>query len=83
MKIRNCAWEKDLQCNKKAVWARGRLIATQCPKSVITAQSLRFLELFQVWKGSGGGCDLSMDAKSAEAILILEQEWMAEQKNEQ
>ncbi len=82
MKLRNCAWEADSQVNSRAVWARGRLITKQCPKSMISADSLRFLEVFQVWKQLGGGCVLEMDARSAEAILILEKEWLAEQKND-
>ena len=58
-------------------------MVTQCPKSMISAQSLQYLELFSSWRQLGGGCDLSMNAKTVEAIVLLEQEWLAEQNNEQ
>ena len=53
----------------------------QCPKSVITAESVYYLETFRWWKQLGGGCLWSMDAKAADAILLLEQLWEAENKN--
>ena len=45
----------------------------QCPKSVITAQSLSFLERFRIWKAFGGGTPWSCEAKAAEAMLVLEE----------
>lgn len=50
----------------------------QCPKSVISAQSLHFLEQFRYWKDSGRGSLSSMEAKTAEAVLVLEQAWRME-----
>lgn len=50
----------------------------QCPKSVISARSLHCLEQFRYWKQSGQGSLLSMDVKTAEAILVLEQVWRME-----
>lgn len=47
-------------------------MTTQCPKSLITAQSLSLLEQFRIWKEFGGGTPWSLEAKTAEAILILE-----------
>jgi len=54
------------------VWARSGVTTTQCPKSVITPQSTSFVEHFQIWKEFGGGMPWEMQAKIAEAILVLE-----------
>ncbi len=81
VKIRNCAWLKSDAPPQRVVWARGRIISKQCPKSVTTGQSLRFLEIFQTWRGLGKGFDLQLNARDAEAIQLLEREWMAEEKH--
>ena len=48
-------------------------MAFHCPKSIVTAQSLSFIEQFFYWRSCGG--DLwSLDAKSADAILLLQEE---------
>ena len=52
----------------------------RCPKSLITAASIFYLELFHIWK-EGGGSLLPMDAKSADALLLLEREWKAESQH--
>jgi len=39
---------------------------------VITPQSMSFVEHFQIWKEFGGGMPWEMQAKTAEAILVLE-----------
>ena len=57
-------------------------MSTQCPKSVISAKSLYFMDLYERWKRLGKGCMLSLDAKSADALMVLEQEWLAEQHDE-
>lgn len=63
------------------MWARGKTVAFRCPKSIATAQSLNFIEQFLYWRGSGG--DLwSLDAKSADAILLLKEEFEKEKTNE-
>jgi hypothetical protein len=82
VKIRNCAWLGGGQRESaKVVWARGRAISKQCPKSVISAESLRFLDMYNVWKSLGKGCIMSLDARSAEAIELLEREWLAEKEH--
>ncbi len=83
MKIRHCAWTDEGQAvDKKVIWARGRVIATQCPKSLISNDSLAFLELFDNWQSMGGGSLFAIDAKSADAIRLLQQEWNTETQNE-
>jgi hypothetical protein len=82
VKIRNCAWlSKGDAASARAVWARGKLISRECPKSVISAQSLAFLEMFQIWRSLGKGCDTAMNAREAEAIELLEREYMAEDQH--
>jgi hypothetical protein len=83
VKVRNCAWAaQPAQAPKrrKLVWARGKVVTRQCPKSIITAQSLQWLEEFRLWKQLGGD-PWVMPAKSADALLLLEQEWRTETKN--
>jgi len=62
------------------VWVRGKVMSRQCPKSIITAQSLHWLEQFRLWKELGGDA-WSMEAKSADALVMLEQEWRTEIEN--
>jgi hypothetical protein len=52
-----------------------------CPKSVITAQSLYFLEQFSIWKEFDGKNLWSMESKVAEALMLLEQAWQMEKQN--
>jgi hypothetical protein len=48
---------------------------------VITGESLSYLELFLSWKAAGGGSIFSIDAKGADAILALEEEWQRGNKD--
>ncbi len=54
----------------------------RCPKSIITAQSLSFIELHMFWK-HGGGDLWSLDAKSADAMLVLQEESVKENRDEE
>jgi hypothetical protein len=67
----------------KLIWARGRASADECPKTLITAASLEMLETFYAWKFAGWSDARELRAREADAFLILEQEWRAEQKNGQ
>jgi len=62
----------------RAVWARRSVFSIQCPKSTITSRSIGFLELHRTWKQLGGVDVLSLDAKSAEALMVLEEAWKEE-----
>jgi hypothetical protein len=67
--------------HRRIVWARGHAAATECPKSYISAESIRWIEEFSVWK-AGGITDLKkLPARTAEAFFVLEQEWGAEIRN--
>jgi len=50
----------------------------QCPKSLITAESLSFIDEFQIWKRFGCADVGSMNARTVEALSILESEWQKE-----
>jgi hypothetical protein len=65
----------------KVIWARGELFSYHCPKSVITAQSLYFLEQFGFWKEFGGASIWSVEAKTADALLVLEHAWRMENQS--
>ena len=81
MKIRICAWLPEAEPERSViVWARGAVVSSRCPKSIITAQSVYFLEQFRWWKELGGNV-WAMEAKNAEALLLLEQEWRTEMQN--
>ena len=60
------------------MWARNGIVSHDCPKSVITAQSLYFLEQFRYWKQLGGMNANAIEAKTAEAIAVLEEAWRVE-----
>jgi hypothetical protein len=47
---------------------------------VITAQSLYYIEQFKSWKQLGGDV-WQLDAKSADALLLLERELQREKEN--
>lgn len=59
------------------VWTRGRAASEECPKSLVTPQSVEFLEKFFTWKFSGGGGLAELPARDADAFLVLEREWRA------
>jgi len=57
------------------VWARGRASAEECPKSLVTPQSVEWLEKFFAWKFAGGGRLEELTARDADAFVTLEKEW--------
>ncbi len=57
------------------------MFSSQCPKSVITAASLTYLEQYAVWKQLGGIDPERIDVKTADAIVLLEQTWKKETTN--
>jgi hypothetical protein len=88
---RRCGWlREDERGPRRIVWARGRTATEECPKSLVTPQSLEWIERFFTWKFAGGGgphdfaqngglralCAFEdMTARDADAFLILEREW--------
>ena len=53
----------------------------EMPKSIITSLSLELLERFSYWKLAGGGSLMNEEAKVAEAILFVNEQWKEEEKN--
>lgn len=56
------------------MWARANVFATECPKSLITPQSLEWLDEFTAWKTLGGPDPRTLNIKTAEAIALLDLE---------
>jgi hypothetical protein len=60
------------------VWSRGGAFSEECPKSLVTPESIALLEGFYARKAWGGSrCD-EMTAREADACALLEAEWRAE-----
>ena len=57
------------------MWARGRVWVEECPTSTVTPKSVEWLEKFWAWKLAGAGELMALNARDADAFLILEQEW--------
>jgi hypothetical protein len=73
---RRCGWLPEEQRGpRRIVWARGRTGTEECPKSLVTPQSLEWIERFFTWKFSGERAVDDMTARDADAFLILEREW--------
>jgi hypothetical protein len=52
-----------------------------CPKSFITAQSLGWIEEFLVWKRLGLSVSFDLEARQAEAFIILEEQLSLERQS--
>jgi hypothetical protein len=77
--IRYCRFDShEPPADGRAIWARRGVSTQQCPKSIITSESLRFIEEFQIWKRFGCPDIWSMPARTVEAISILEDHWQKE-----
>ena len=65
----------------KIVWARKRVSTDQCPTSIVSAQSLTWIEQFYVWRRLGVNYPGELSARDIEAFLVLELEERAEMTN--
>ena len=80
-RTRRCGFlPEDQRGPRTVVWARGRTSTEECPKSLITADSVAHLEEFHLWKLAGGAVR-EMPAKRVEAFVILEKE-LAQEMND-
>ena len=77
VKARHCAFANE-PAAPRPIWSRRGVVAMQCPKSLITAESLSFIDEFQIWKRFGCADVGSMNARTVEALSILESEWQKE-----
>jgi hypothetical protein len=56
----------------RVVWSRNGVSTTRCPKNEITASSVSWLEAFYQWKLLGPAAFGELDARTADAFLVLE-----------
>ena len=57
------------------MWARGKVSTTECPKSLMTPQSIEWVERFSAWKITGQPTDKELSAKDLDALWVLERQW--------
>ena len=71
-KRRRCGWRVDGQTGSpRVVWAGGGVATDTCPRSYVTAQSVTWIEEFLVRRKLGGAPVEDLDARTAEAFLVL------------
>jgi len=63
------------------IWARKRVSTDRCPTSVVSAQSLTWIEQFFVWQRLRESYPSELSAREVEAFLILEGEAQAEESD--
>jgi hypothetical protein len=66
---------------KRIVWARGPASTEECPKSLVTAESLELMERFFASRAWGNRGWTDPTAREADAFLVLEQELRVEGAN--
>jgi hypothetical protein len=64
------------------VWAGPGVATARCPKSLITPQSLEWLDRYAVWSRWPPADADRLRARDVEAFLILESERMKEEERE-
>jgi hypothetical protein len=79
---RQCGWLRHAAGSaERVVWARKGVSTSSCPKSLVTAQSLAWVEEFMVRRRLRQMWPMELGAREAEAFLMLETEWEAEVQN--
>jgi hypothetical protein len=63
------------------IWRRGAVCSEQCPKSIITAESLAFLDEYRTRKQIGCVEQLTLSAKAADALVLIDLEMQKEINN--
>jgi hypothetical protein len=77
---RRCGWVKAaLETPAQIVWARKQVATDVCPKSLITAESLGWIEEFLVWRRLRQDLRNDLTARKAEAFLILDEHFALEE----
>jgi hypothetical protein len=67
--------------NSKPVWVRKRAVAEECPKSLVTGESLSLLEEFLVRRRLGIVDSHDLPARKVDAFVILREEMEREEKD--
>jgi len=79
---RRCGWlPAALETPERVIWARKRVSTDQCPTSVVSAQSVSWIEQFYVWRRLRESYPGELSAREVEAFLILEGEAQAEESD--
>ncbi len=65
----------------RVVWARKRALAEECPKTLVTGESLSLLEEFFVRRRLGMPDGIEMPARKVDAFLILREEMEREERD--
>jgi hypothetical protein len=81
-KKRRCSWIESPD-QKHVVWARANVRLNTCPKSYITAQSIEWLERYQVQRTFGFGDVMRLPARDVDAYCLIENEIIGEKKRAQ
>ena len=79
---RRCGFLPDTQRGEpRIVWGRKQTRAEECPKSLITGESLALLEEFFVRGRLGIGDSVELEARKVDAFLILRDEMEREERD--
>ena len=79
---RRCGWVPAVrQTAPHVVWARGAIATDECPTSLITGQSIGWVEEFIVWRRLRPSLPCDLNARQAEAFLILEEQLELEKQS--
>jgi hypothetical protein len=81
-KQRGCGFLKEKPNRERVVWIQGDVYSSECPKSAITGESMRWLELFAARQGENAGLTAREgSARDAEAMVLLRR-WMTEERSD-
>jgi hypothetical protein len=69
---------EDERGPRRPVWVRGRRVTEECPKSLITTDSVEAIEKFLVWTFSGRRGGEEFTAREIDAFVLLDAEYRAE-----
>src|SRR5437867_11184211 len=79
---RRCGWiPAALDTQAHVVWSRKHVAVDVCPRSLVSGQSLTWLEEFLVMRKLRQQLPPEVPARKLEAFLILEEEYLAEERN--
>ena len=79
---RRCGFLPDEQRGEpRIVWGRRQTQAEECPKSLVTGESLALLEEFFVRRRLGIGDSMELEARKVDAFLILRDEMEREERD--
>lgn len=72
---RRCRWIDQAELGPVVVvWGRNGCVVRECPRSVISADSLSWLEEYHIWRMCPTTPLTHLEARKAEAFLIIEAE---------